>query len=76
MFVGGMGSFFGPLIGTATLIIIPELFRGIKEFVPYIYSGIMLIVIFLMPQGIASLLGQVKFWVANVRERKTVRHAS
>jgi branched-chain amino acid transport system permease protein len=76
MLVGGVGSFFGPLIGTVTLIIIPELFREIKEFVPYIYSGIMLIMIFLMPQGIASLPGQVQSWVAKCRERKTVGHAS
>jgi branched-chain amino acid transport system permease protein len=76
MFVGGIGSFAGPLIGTATLIIIPELFREIKQFVPYIYSGILLIVIFVMRQGIASLFDQIKSWVSKFIERKTATRAS
>ena len=58
--VGGIGNFFGPVLGTAVLVIIPETFRWLKEYVPFIFGGIMLMVAFLMPQGISGLMAQVK----------------
>lgn len=76
MLVGGIGSFAGPVIGTAVLVIIPELFRGVKEFVPYIFAGIMIIVVFVMPQGLTGLPEQVKSWLAKRREKRAVTHAS
>lgn len=74
--VGGIGSFAGPVIGTAVLIIIPELFRVLKEFVPYIFAGILLIVIFVMPQGLAGLPEQIRSWVREWLKGKAVTHAS
>jgi branched-chain amino acid transport system permease protein len=58
--VGGAGSFFGPVIGTSVLVIVPEIFRWMKAFAPFVFGGIMLLVVFFMPQGIAGLLDQVK----------------
>jgi branched-chain amino acid transport system permease protein len=58
--VGGAGSFFGPIIGTVVLVIVPEIFRWMKTFVPFVFGGIMLLVAFFMPQGIAGLFDQVK----------------
>jgi branched-chain amino acid transport system permease protein len=60
MTVGGAGLFAGPIIGTSVLIIIPELFRSLREYVPFIFAGILLIVLFLMPQGLAGLLNQFR----------------
>jgi branched-chain amino acid transport system permease protein len=60
--VGGIGSFAGPLIGTALLVIVPEIFRDLKTFVPYISAGILLLVVYLMPQGLVSLPKIVKSW--------------
>jgi len=53
--VGGIGNFAGPIVGTALLIIIPEIFRELKTFVPYISAGILLIVVYLLPQGLVGL---------------------
>jgi ABC-type branched-subunit amino acid transport system permease subunit len=58
MTVGGAGLFAGPIAGTAVLLIIPELLRDLREYVPFVYAGILLIVLFLMPQGLAGLPGQ------------------
>jgi branched-chain amino acid transport system permease protein len=58
--VGGVGNFFGPVLGTAVLVIIPETFRWLKEYAPFIFGGIMLIAAFLMPQGISGLMNQIK----------------
>ncbi len=60
MTVGGAGLFAGPIAGTAVLLIIPELLRDLKEYVPFIYAGILLIVLFLMPQGLAGLPDQFR----------------
>ncbi len=63
MTVGGPGLFAGPIVGTAVLLIIPEQLRDLKEYVPFIYAGILLIVLFLMPQGLAGLPGQIRRWL-------------
>ena len=53
--IGGIGSFAGPIIGTTVLLLTPEFFRSLKIFSPYISAGILLIVVYLMPGGLASL---------------------
>ncbi len=60
MIVGGIGSFGGPIIGTAILFVLPELFRGLKEFTPYLFAAIILVVVFLMRDGVVSLGGKIK----------------
>ncbi len=70
MLVGGRGSFAGPIIGTAILVMVPELFRWLKEFTPFVLGAIMVIVVFLMPQGIAGLLEQTKSKFRQLRRRE------
>jgi branched-chain amino acid transport system permease protein len=74
--VGGIGSFAGPIIGTAVLVLIPELFRGLKEFIPFLFAGIMITVIFVMPQGLAGLPGQIRSWLTKRSGERTVTRAS
>jgi branched-chain amino acid transport system permease protein len=66
--IGGIESFPGPIIGTALLIIIPEVFRGLKEFSPYISAAILLVVVFALPQGLVSLPNLV--WTRFRKSRK------
>jgi len=70
MTVGGAGLFAGPIAGTAILLIIPELLRDLKQFVPFVYAGILLIVLFLMPQGLAGLPAQFKVWFSRLKKGK------
>jgi branched-chain amino acid transport system permease protein len=60
--IGGIGSFAGPIIGTIVLFLIPQFARDLKAFTPYISAALLLIVIFLMPQGLVSLPGTVRSW--------------
>jgi branched-chain amino acid transport system permease protein len=62
MTVGGAGYFAGPILGTSALIIFPEIFRHLREYVPYIFAGILVVVLFLMPNGLAGLPDQIKQW--------------
>ena len=48
------------MIGVIVLVAIPEVFRSLKEYAPFIFGGVMLVVIFLMPQGLAGLYDTVK----------------
>jgi branched-chain amino acid transport system permease protein len=72
--IGGIGSFAGPLIGTTVLFLVPELFRELKQFLPYISAAILFIVVFVMPQGLVGLPQLLKTWYMELRERVT--HAS
>ena len=53
--IGGVDSFVGPIIGTAILILIPELFRDLKIYAPFVSAVILLIVTYLMPRGLVGL---------------------
>ena len=71
--VGGIGSFAGPIIGTALLVIVPEVFRELKDFVPYVSAGILLLVVYMMPQGLVSLPRLVKSRLRDRAERKATQ---
>lgn len=70
MLVGGRERFAGPIIGTAILVMVPELFRWLKEFTPFVLGAIMVIVVFLMPQGIAGLFDQIRAKYEQVRQKE------
>jgi branched-chain amino acid transport system permease protein len=70
MTVGGSGLFAGPILGTAVLLIIPELLRSLKEYVPFVFAFILLITLLFMPQGLAGLPKQIKNWVNRIIKPK------
>ena len=63
---GGARYFAGPVIGVIVLMAIPEVFRSMKEYAPYIVGGFMLLVIFVMPQGLAGLFESTKSWISKM----------
>ena len=59
--VGGLNSFWGPSVGVLILLIIPEFyFRDLKGDLPYVTAAILLIIAFLLPDGIVGLVKLVK----------------
>ena len=52
--LGGLGTVWGPLIGTAVLLILPELIAGFTHVRLVIYGAVMLVCLYFMPQGIAG----------------------
>lgn len=59
MIVGGAGSFPGPIIGAAFLTLVPEVARPLKSFMPLLFAGILMVVIFFMPEGLVGLPGRI-----------------
>jgi branched-chain amino acid transport system permease protein len=60
LMVGGINSFYGPILGTAVILLLQVFARSLKEYVPFIPAAILLIVLFLMPQGLVSMPAQLK----------------
>jgi branched-chain amino acid transport system permease protein len=57
--VGGMGSLAGSFLGTAFVVMVPELLRGIPQFQQIIYGLAMILVFALWPGGLVGALHRV-----------------
>jgi branched-chain amino acid transport system permease protein len=55
MIVGGSASFFGPPIGAAVLTVLPEVARPLKSYMPLVFAAILMLIIFMMPDGLVGL---------------------
>ncbi len=53
--IGGVGSAMGPIIGTASFLIISELLISALEWRAVIYAAVLIAVIFNLPHGILGL---------------------
>lgn len=53
--LGGMYSFFGPIIGAATLFILERLTNEYTQYWPTVLGGILLVILLFLPDGLAGL---------------------
>lgn len=60
MIAGGENAFAGPIIGAALLTILPEVARPLKAWMPLVFAGILMLVIFLMPEGLVGLPSRLR----------------
>jgi branched-chain amino acid transport system ATP-binding protein len=58
--VGGAGTVSGPLVGAAIVVLLPELLAGLAEYRLLFFGALMLVVLWLAPEGI---VGEVQKWV-------------
>jgi len=72
--LGGIKSFAGPIIGTTILVLLPEFARDLKVYSPYLSAFLLLIVVFLMPQGLVSLPKLVMLWYSERKKGKKITH--
>lgn len=68
--VGGAGCFFGPILGSAVVILLPEVLRFTQGYYLLIYSGLVIVLMVFCPAGLIGLCGRVRdrLW-----PRRTVR---
>lgn len=69
MIVGGTGNFFGPIIGVIFLGILPEVTRFLKTYQPFLFAGILIIVIFLLPEGLIGIPKLIRSKIKKFRYR-------
>ena len=55
---GGLGTIIGPIVGTAILVILPEVLQRFAHYRLIVYGGLILILLFFMPQGLIGSLNQ------------------
>jgi branched-chain amino acid transport system permease protein len=54
--IGGRGSILGPMLGTIILTILPEIAAPLAAWSTFLYAVLLLLVVLVMPGGIAALL--------------------
>jgi branched-chain amino acid transport system permease protein len=64
---GGMGNFWGPIIGSAILVIITEFLQKLGSYQMLIYGAILLLVIIYIPGGISKGLNLQLFFKKSKR---------
>jgi branched-chain amino acid transport system permease protein len=55
LFLGGVGSMWGPVLGGAFYVAIPQLLSSIQRYNTIVYGGLLLVVVFALPDGIVGL---------------------
>ncbi|MFN0161566.1 MAG: branched-chain amino acid ABC transporter permease, partial [Burkholderiales bacterium] len=59
LYVGGIGTVYGPLIGAFIISLLPETFRGFKDYQDLAYGAALIIILIYAPKGLSSL---PRFW--------------
>lgn len=59
LFVGGVGTLYGPLVGSAVIVILPALFTSLQSFEALVSETILLLIIIVAPRGLGKLSGSV-----------------
>jgi len=69
LYVGGIGTVYGPLIGAFIISLLPETFRSFKDYQDLAYGVALIVILIYAPKGLASL---ARLWAA----RKTAGAAT
>lgn len=49
---GGQGNLLGPMVGAASLVLIPEVFRPLQEYRMFVYGGVLVVMMLVRRQGL------------------------
>ncbi len=58
--VGGSGFFFGPVLGAAVVIVLPEVLRFAEGYYLMIYATFVIVLMVFCPTGLIGLIGRVR----------------
>jgi branched-chain amino acid transport system permease protein len=61
LMIGGIGSTWGPIIGSLLIVILPEWLRFLRDYYIAIYGLAVVIIAIKMPNGIVGLAKQISF---------------
>jgi branched-chain amino acid transport system permease protein len=76
LLAGGKGSFAGPIVGAAILYLLPFVMREFQGYAPFFQAGVLIAVIFVIPEGMISLPRQTVSWMRRLRGQMRQPHAS
>ncbi len=55
LYIGGIGTITGPLVGAIVINLLPETFRGLKDYQDLVYGTALILLLIYVPGGLASL---------------------
>ncbi|MBT9293135.1 branched-chain amino acid ABC transporter permease [Prosthecodimorpha staleyi] len=55
LFLGGIGTTWGPIVGAIMVLMLPEFLRGLKELQDVVYSMALIALLIFAPKGLAGL---------------------
>jgi branched-chain amino acid transport system permease protein len=55
LYVGGIGTLGGPILGAVIVSLLPELFRGLKDYQDLFYGAGLILLLIYAPKGLAAL---------------------
>jgi len=55
LYLGGIGTTWGPVIGAVIVSLMPEMLRGLSELQDVAYCAILIVILIFVPKGLASL---------------------
>lgn len=53
--LGGAGTLAGPVVGTAILVLLPEMLHGFERYRLIVYGGLILVNLYAMPRGLMGM---------------------
>jgi branched-chain amino acid transport system permease protein len=59
LYVGGIGTLGGPILGAVIVSLLPEMFRGLKDYQDLFYGAGLILLLIYAPKGLASLAALV-----------------
>ena len=59
LYLGGIGTIWGPIVGAVIVSMLPELFRGLKELQDIAYASVLIAILIFFPRGLAALPGML-----------------
>jgi branched-chain amino acid transport system permease protein len=75
MVVGGSNAFVGPILGATVLTLANNLLRAFAKFQPLFFAAVLLLIVFLMPEGLVGLPTRTMKAVRRYRDRRSERAA-
>jgi branched-chain amino acid transport system permease protein len=55
LYVGGIGTIGGPILGAVIVSLLPEIFRGLKDYQDLFYGAGLVVLLIYAPKGLAGL---------------------
>jgi branched-chain amino acid transport system permease protein len=70
--VGGLGSITGSILGAVVLTVLPELLRAFKEYQEFVFGGLLLFMLTVLPYGLVSLGAKIRGLFTRSSEERSV----
>jgi branched-chain amino acid transport system permease protein len=58
--LGGMHSYWGPVVGAAFYVAVPQVLEDFEEYQSLIYAGLLLVVVILLPSGLTGVVARLR----------------